>query len=60
MSRSSGNPVYTYDVAGRLATITYPKGQTSTFTYFLDNTLQQGSYANASSPNVSGAIPAVV
>lgn len=41
--------VYTYDLAGRLATITDPKGQITNLAYNIDNTLQQVSYTNTTS-----------
>src|SRR5690242_16014953 len=42
---------YAYDaVTGRLAQVTDPGGQVSTFSYFPDGNLQQVSYSNAAVP----------
>ena len=38
---------YTYDLAGRLKTVTDPKQQVTTYTYNLDDTLASTAYTNA-------------
>lgn len=41
---------YTYDLAGRLKTVTDPKGQVTTNTYLLDDSLSNTVYTNAAIP----------
>ena len=45
----------TFDLAGRLKTVTDPEDQVTTYTYNIDDTLQQVAFTNASiaTPTIS-------
>ena len=45
--------LYAYDLAGRLSSVTDAKGQVKNYTYNLDNTLKQKSYAHAQIPTAA-------
>jgi RHS repeat-associated protein len=47
--------IYTYDVTGRLKTVTDPEDQVTTYTYNVDDTLQQVAFTNVniSTPTIS-------